>query len=269
MVTQTLNQQARRNRVEALLARHACPEGRTSTSRPSNWMIARIMLVLTLSFMPLMAISAHVFGLVSERTSALVAVVPLTAVLGIIITFSPHRIDAIVGQGLIAGMVACLIYDGARLFAVHGLHLMGDFIPRMGTWVIGGSDATGGAAVGYVWRYLGDGGGLGVAFFVIAFAVGLDRLSDRPHRVVLAAVGFGVFVWTGLIGTVALAPHGQELLFRLTPAAIVVTLIGHLIFGFVLGLAFLRSLHGREGQWPWPPLTVSLTFAKPQLAFAR
>ena len=150
---------------------------RTMGQRPSKWLAARVMLVLLLAAMPILGISVDVFGLVSQSTTSIV-VIALCAVLGAIITFAPHRIDMIVGRGLIAGMVACIVYDGARLFAVHVLGLMGDFIPVMGSWVTGEPDTAGSAAVGYVWRYIGDGGGLGVAFFVVAFALGIDRWSN-------------------------------------------------------------------------------------------
>ena len=215
-----------------------------------NWIIARMMLFLLLASLPILEISADVFGLVSHRTSGTVLLLPLVAVLATVVTFFPHATDSIVARGLVAGMVACLVYDGFRLFAVYVLGWMGDFIPTMGTWITG--DAHNGALVGYIWRYLGDGGGLGVAFYLVAFAAGLQHWS-RP-RVVLTAVGYAIFpVWTGLIATVALAPHGEQMMFRLTPSAIAITLIGHLVFGFVLGLGFLR---GRRScaKWPWPPL---------------
>jgi hypothetical protein len=112
----------------------------------------------------------------------------------------------------------------------------------------------GGAVVGYLWRYVGDGGGIGITFFVLAAAVGLGRRSRRD--IVLAAVAFAVFpVWAGLIGTVALAPRGQEMLFPLTATTVTLSLIGHLIFGFVLGLGFW---HARAAQnlWPWRPVDV-------------
>lgn len=147
---------------------------RSVNNRPNKWAIARVMLVLLLASMPILGISVDVFGLVSQSTTSIVVIV-LSAVLAALITFAPHRIDMIVGRGLIAGMVACIVYDGARLFAVHVLGLMGDFIPVMGSWVTGEPDTAGSAAVGYVWRYIGDGGGLGVAFFVIAFTLGIDR----------------------------------------------------------------------------------------------
>jgi hypothetical protein len=117
----------------------------------------------------------------------------------------------IVGRGLIARIVACGFYDAFRLFAVYVMGWMGDFIPRMGTWITGDADPISGAVVGYVWRYLGDAGGLGVAFYLMAFAVGLDQRFAGRGRVVSAAVSFAVVVWTGLIATVAVAPRGQDL----------------------------------------------------------
>jgi len=162
---------------------------------PTSWEIARVMLVLLLSSMPILGISVDVFGLVSQSATSVV-VIALTAVLATIVVFAPHRIDMIVGRGLIAGMVACIVYDGARLFAVHVLGLMGDFIPVMGSWVTGEPNTTGSAAVGYVWRYIGDGGGLGVAFFVVAFTLGIDRWKNV--YAVLASVAFAAFpTWPG------------------------------------------------------------------------
>ena len=90
----------------------------------------------------------------------------------------------------------------------------------MGSFVTGEPDTTGSAAVGYVWRYIGDAGGLGVAFFVVAFALGIDRWKNV--YAVLAAVGFAVFpTWAGLMATVALSPRGEEMMFPLNPATVI------------------------------------------------
>ena len=223
---------------------------------PTKWDIARIALILLLASMPILAISVEVFGLASQSSLTLVTIV-LVALLAILITFAPHRIDMIVGRGLIAGMVACIVYDGARLFAVHVLGLMGDFIPVMGSFVTGEPNTAGSAAVGYVYRYIGDAGGLGVAFFVVAFALGIDRWKNI--YAVLAAVGFAVFpTWAGLMATVALSPNGEERMFPLNTATVIITLVGHLIFGLFLGLAFLKAPRGKENSpWPWPPLSES------------
>jgi hypothetical protein len=227
-------------------------------TRPTVWGIARILLVLTLASMPILGISVDVSGLVSQATTSIVVIV-LTAVYGTLVVFAPHRTDMIVGRGLIAGMVACIVYDGARLFAVHVLGLMGDFIPVMGSFVTGEPDTTGSAAVGYIWRYIGDAGGLGVAFFVVAFAIGIDRWSNV--KVVLAAVTFAVFpTWAGLMATVALLPRGEEMMFDLNPATFTITLVGHVIFGLVLGLAFLKAPRGKgRSDWPWTPILETKT----------
>lgn len=220
---------------------------------PTKWDIARLSLVMLLASMPILGISVDVFGLVPQNVTSII-VIALCAVLGALIAFAPHRIDIFVGRGLIAGMVACIVYDAARLFAVHVLGLMGDFIPVMGSFVTGEPDTAGSAAVGYVWRYIGDGGGLGVAFFVVAFALGIDRWKNV--YAVLASVAFAVFpTWAGLMATVALAPRGEEMMFPLNVATVTITLVGHLIFGLVLGLAFLKAPRGRDrSEWPWPPL---------------
>ena len=97
----------------------------------TKWEIARLMLVLLLASIPIVGISVDVSGLVSQGTTSVVVIV-LTAVLATLVVFAPHRTAMIVGRGLIAGMVACIVYDGARLFAVHVLGLMGRFHPRDG-----------------------------------------------------------------------------------------------------------------------------------------
>lgn len=241
--------------------------GKREVKPPTKWELARMALVLLLASMPILGISVDVSGLVSQGTTS-IAVIVLTAVLGTLVVFAPHRTDMIVGRGLIAGMVACIVYDGARLFAVHVLGLMGDFIPVMGSFVTGEPDTTGSAAVGYVWRYIGDAGGLGVAFFVVAFALGIDRWKNV--YAVLASVAFAVFpTWAGLMATVALLPRGEEMMFELNIATVTITLVGHLIFGLVLGLAFLKAPRGRErSDWPWPPLSESAP-AKRVIRFAK
>ncbi|MFP5068306.1 hypothetical protein ACLFMI_01360 [Pseudonocardia nantongensis] len=209
-----------------------------------------------LAGLPLLSISAHVFGLLSMQTSAAVLVIPLATGLVVLTAFDPHPGDRVLAHGLAWGVVACLVYDVFRLDTVYLLDLWGDFIPTMGTWITGRpDDLVGGAVVGYLWRYLGDGGGIGMTFFVVASMCGLHQRSRAV--VVLTAVGFAVApVWSGLIGTVALAPDGEDLMFPLTPTTVTLSLIGHLIFGLILGLGFWQS-KGVLVHWPWSPLLVA------------
>jgi hypothetical protein len=213
---------------------------------------ARILLHLALAALPLLAISAQVFGLLTMRIAAALVIIPLAMVVGVVSVFAPHASDRITGYGFLWGTFACVVYDVFRLDTVYILGWWGDFIPRMGTWVIGHPGSSGGAVVGYLWRYIGDGGGIGIAFFVVAGAVGLDRC--RRSHVVLGAIAFAVFpVWAGLIGTVALAPQGQSMMFPLTATTVTLSLIGHLIFGAVLGLG-LWQVRDVYRFWSWRPI---------------
>jgi hypothetical protein len=215
--------------------------------------LLRVGLHLLLAALPLLAISAHVFGLITMNWSAALLVVPLATAIVALSVFAPHPEERVILHGFLWGMLACALYDVFRLDTVYMLGWWADFIPTMGTWIIGnGASKTAGAWVGYLWRYLGDGGGIGVTFFVGAAFLGLHRRP--PRQVVGAAVAFAVFpVWAGLIATVWLAPRGQSMMFPLTPVTVTLSLIGHLIFGLIMGLGFVRT-RSAQRFWPWAPL---------------
>lgn len=213
----------------------------------------RVVLHLVLAAVPLLAISAQVFGFMAMRTTAALIVIPLAVVAIMISVFAFRESDRIILSGLLWGIVACAVYDAFRLDTVYMLGWWGDFIPAMGSWITGGQPGSWeGALVGYLWRYVGDGGGIGITFFVLAVAFGLGHRSRTD--VVLTAVAFAVFpVWTGLIATVALAPRGEEMMFPLTATTLTLSLVGHLIFGVVLGLGFWQA-RAVQARWPWRPI---------------
>jgi hypothetical protein len=67
----------------------------------------------------------------------------------------------------------------------------------------------------------------------------------------------------------AFAPHGEERMFPLNTATVIITLVGHLVFGLVLGFAFLKAPRGKDrSQWPWPPVFDSAP-AKRIVRFAK
>lgn len=197
--------------------------------------VVRVGLLLLSGAMPVTAIPLYVLGWLPMRDAALFLVAPL-AVAAAVLMFrrSPEAVWA--ARGFAAGLVAVTAYDGVRMPLVW-LNIWPDFIPRVGGWVTGHGGHN--AAVGYAWRYLGDGGGIGLAFFVfcgVALAVRPALVMARP---VALAIGYGVFIWSGLLATVAIPARGETLLFRLTPVSFLLSLLGHLIYGTVLGL-FLR-----------------------------
>src|SRR5205814_4978135 len=81
---------------------------------------------------------------------------------------------------------------------------------------------------GYAYRYLYDGGFMAMAFVAI-LALLRYRASWR------LGLAFGVIICLCLFGTLLFAPLGQRLAFRLTPATATMALIGHVIYGAVLG----------------------------------
>ena len=199
---------------------------------------ARAAVLLLAGAAPVTAIALHVFGLISMHDSARFVVAPLVVAAVVLVRGMSYEARWAV-RGAFAGLVAVFAYDAVRMPLVW-LNIWPDFIPRIGGWVTGshGDDAL----LGYVWRYLGDGAGIGLAYFAFcAVALKIRPAVVRAHPVALS-IGFGVFVWSGLLATVVLPAHGETLLFRLTPTSFALSLLGHLIYGSVLGLYLRRYL---------------------------
>jgi len=192
----------------------------------------RVVTFWTAAALPVLSISAHVFGVISIDRAALFLVLPMALVAGIL-ALGRSAEATLFRRGVLAGLVAVTLYDSTRMpFVLSGI--WPDFIPDVGGWVIASDEPN--AFLGYFWRYLGNGGGM-AAFFVLACAV----LGLRRHLVPLA-VGYGVFVWSGLMGTVLLSANGESLLFEITPLSFTLSLIGHLVYGAVLGLLYDRMI---------------------------
>jgi hypothetical protein len=198
--------------------------------------VARIKLLMIAGAMPVSSIPLYILGWLPMTYAAMFFVIPLTLLTaGMIAHRSPEAVWAARGVG--AGLVAVAAYDAVRMPLVWA-NIWPDFIPKLGGWITGTQQDN--ALVGYTWRYLGDGAGIGLSFFVFCGVVVAIRPSLVTARPVLLSVGYGIFVWGGLLATVVLPARGQEMLFRLTPASFGLSLLGHLIYGSVLGLALRR-----------------------------
>ena len=97
-------------------------------------------------------------------------------------------------KGFVIGLLACFFYDCMR-FTANGLGLWDDFIPRIGMLLLHTNKPD--WLVGYIWRYVGDGGFMGVAF-VVGYYLLKPKLDVR-----VAALLFGLAVshWHYLVGT--------------------------------------------------------------------
>lgn len=181
-------------------------------------------------FFPVCSIILHCLGLLPLQHCLFFLVAPIVI---LFITFSIKfpSIGKTVLVGFLAGIVAVFLYDLSRLpYILAG---WSDFIPKIGGWVTNTEEKN--AALGYTWRYLGNGGGMGVTFFIL-----IAQLKDK-QRLILKGLLFGLFVFTGLMMVLFFFEKTQSMMFKITPLSFTGSITGHIIYGLVLG--FLAKKH--------------------------
>ncbi|MDX6677881.1 MAG: hypothetical protein QOE31_1933 [Solirubrobacteraceae bacterium] len=171
---------------------------------------------------PVTLIAGSAFGL-ALRTLALLILAPVVAML--LARVAVHRATrTLVVRAVTAGIVATAMYDLCRgSFLWSGL-MDHDPIPHIGA-ALGLDPAW---AAGYTWRYLGNGTGLALTFL----ALGL-----RGTR---AGIGYGLAVCSCLLLTLVASPYGTEILFPLNVTTVIMAVLGHAIYGAVLGTLAAR-----------------------------
>jgi hypothetical protein len=183
-----------------------------------------------IGFAPIAALALTVAGLWSLSLGSLVLIAPAVVFAVILGVLSPrHGRYAL--EGLAAGLVAVVVYDLVRWTFV-GFGWWGDFIPNIGGWLNGSGRPD--WLLGYGFRWLGDGGGMGIAFMVAA-----RSLVARPagRAAVALGIAYGLAIWVCLLITLIVAPEGQTVLFPLTAVTLGLSWIGHVVYGAVLGAA--------------------------------
>src|SRR3989441_12154746 len=185
-----------------------------------------------IGFSPITALAMAIIGILPLSVATLLIVLPATLLgIGLALRFPAYGKLAL--KGLSIGLIAVFLYDCMRVpFILTGV--WGDFIPKINMLLFNNSQSN--WVVGYIWRYVGDGGYMGMAF-TVAYCVLKPRVDSR-----IAGVGFGLAIWVCLLGTLVLAPHGQEMLFKLTLTTMSLSLLGHLIYGISLGMLLPYAL---------------------------
>jgi hypothetical protein len=227
--------------MTTLSARPSTPARVLATPGPRELaaprVLARLAAHLVLGALPVLGISADVFGWIGLHALAVYVLLPLALGVALLVVLDRDRLDVLILAAFCWGMLACAAYDAFRLPTIYVAHWWGDFFGSVGGWATGGRPNY---AVGYLWRYAGDGGGIAVPFFVLMACLPPAIMASR-RRAVLFGVAYAVCpVWTGLVLTDVLAPAGREL-FPLTPATLVLSLGGHLVYGSVLGFGCWHS----------------------------
>jgi len=186
------------------------------------------VIFFTTGFSAMAALAIAIIGWVSLDTAAYLLVCP-SLVIWLVISVLYPDYGKLALKGFIIGLLACFFYDCMRFVSIE-LGLWGDFIPRIGMWLLHTNKPN--WLIGYTWRYVGDGGFMGIAFVVCYCQL------KPPLDVRIAALAFGLAIWLCLVGTILLAPHGTELLFRLTPITLSLSLLGHMIYGLSIGFLY-------------------------------
>ena len=201
------------------------------------------LMMFGIGFAPILALALTLLGVCSLPLATMALVAPaLVSAFGLSYHDPSH--GRLMLQGFLRGVMAVTCYDCVRIAFVFAGYL-DDFIPQIGAMLV--EDSNHHFIVGYLWRYLGNGGGLGLAF-VSTLALIKRRLSVRqqqrmtPRLMKIIAIGFGVFVWICLIMTLKISPHGEDIMFVISPITLLATLSGHVVFGYALGCFVSRLL---------------------------
>lgn len=185
-----------------------------------------------LGFLPISALGVAVIGWVPLDWSAKLLVGP--AVLGLLLlawAFPQARRLALVG--FLAGVVATGAYDATRLSLV-ALGWWPEFIPAIGRLAL--ADDAASPLWGYAWRFLLNGGCMGLAFAML------------PWHGLRAGVVYGSAVCCCLWASLWLGgPKAEALLFPLNPATALFSWVGHVDYGAVLGFLVARWAPAFQG----------------------
>jgi len=191
---------------------------------------------LAFGFFAITSLGAALAGLVPLPYLFRFAVIPAYAIMALIgLCYPAWGKRALLG--LLAGIIATGVYDILRIGLMFA-GLWGDPIPSIGRLATG--DPNIGWYWGYVWRFVGNGGGMGIAFAML------------PWRGVKLGIAYGTAVCLGLVAILYYFPVAQVHFFALTPPTAAGGMAGHWIYGAVLGWLTARWLPpvGRRRRRP-------------------
>lgn len=175
-------------------------------------------------FFPVCSIILHCLGILPLQQCLLFLVVPIL-ILFVTLGIKFPAIGKTVAMGFVAGIISVFLYDLSRVpYILAG---WSDFIPKIGGWVTNTDEKN--ALLGYAWRYIGNGGGMGIAFFIL-----MAQLNSNKH-LILKGLLFGLFIFLGLMMVLFFFDQTQAMMFKITPVSFTGSITGHIIYGLSLG----------------------------------
>jgi hypothetical protein len=181
-----------------------------------------VSLMLLSGILPVSSVALHSMELISIRWMIVPNIALFLFCLVQLTQFSV--IKKIIWRGWVSGLLGVLCYDLTRIpFMYAGWD---DFIPSLGGWITNSDENF---WIGYLWRYLGNGAGLGLVFSLLVYFINL-------RNTILFGILFGIAVCIGLDIVLFASSSAQDMMFTMTPLTCIGGLIGHVTFGLVLGL---------------------------------
>jgi hypothetical protein len=187
--------------------------------------------IFAIGFSPIASLSLSTFNLIPLHISGPCIVLP-AIVSAIIISILFPRYSPIMARGFLLGVTAVFLYDLTCRFPFIATGTWPDFIPKIGNYLLGQEHVH--WSVGYLWRYIGNGGGMGLAFYAM---YPLFREKIKPLS---AGIIYGVTVFCCLLVTIYMSPSGRTYLFTPTLLTALFGGLGHIVYGATLGYGVRR-----------------------------
>jgi hypothetical protein len=187
--------------------------------------------IFAIGFSPIASLSLSTFNLIPLHISGPCIVLP--AILSaIVIGILFPRYSPIMARGFLLGVASVFLYDLTCRFPFIASGTWPDFIPKIGNYLLGKEHVN--WSVGYLWRYIGNGGGMGLAFYA------MYPLFSKRIKPLRAGILYGVAVFCCLLITIYMSPSGRTYLFTPTLLTGLIGGLGHIVYGATLGYGTRR-----------------------------
>jgi len=200
-------------------------------AKPLDRDVVMRLAIFVIGFAPISCLSLSVFRVMPLHISGPFIVAPALVGALILGTLFPEYAKTLV-RGFTLGLAAVLLYDVTCRFPFIIAGIWPDFIPKIGDYLLDRPQVH--WVVGYLWRYIGNGGGMGLAFYAVY------PLVSRRVAPLRAGVSYGVAVFCCLLITIYFSPNGRLYLFNPTLFTGILGFLGHVVYGLVLGYGVKR-----------------------------
>lgn len=182
--------------------------------------------IFAIGFSPIASLSLSTFNVIPLYISGPAVVLPSIVAALVIGSIFPRYAQTLV-RGFFLGLLAVFLYDLTCRFPFMATGVWPDFIPKIGNYLLRREHMH--WFVGYLWRYAGNGGGMGLAFYAV-----YPLIKRRVHPL-RAGVTYGIAIFCCLLMTVYLSPAGKVYLFSPTLFTATFGFLGHIVYGYILG----------------------------------